>query len=140
MVKIDNNVQSSLKFIDYVVDEMIYTTNDNFEERPVQLDIKMGKNISFSKDNNELLVTLECKIFENAEENNYPFSLMVKMTGIFEINEVSEGDMNNIIHINAVSILFPYLRAAISTLTANFNVQPLILPPINVIKLFENDN
>ncbi len=139
MIKIDNNIKSTLKFIDYVVDESFYTTNKNFKEEPVQLDIKIGKEISISEKNDELFVILKCEIFEDAVKKNYPFSLSVKITGIFGISEIPEENINNLVNINAVSILFPYVRALISTLTASFNVQPLILPPINVLKLFEND-
>ena len=37
-----------------------------------------------------------------------------------------------------MAILFPYIRALVSTFTANANVPPLILPPINVVNLIEN--
>ena len=39
---------------------------------------------------------------------------------------------------NAIAILYPYVRALISTYTANANINPLILPAINVNKLIEN--
>ncbi len=140
MIKIDNNIQSTLKFVDYVVDEVSYTTNKNFEEKPVQLDIKLGKEIAYSEEQNKLLVTLKCRVFEEVDKNNFPFSLYIQVTGNFEINGVFEGNLENMAHLNAVSILFPYVRSLITTLTSNFNVQPLILPPINVNKLFEIDN
>lgn len=64
MIKIDNNIQSTLKFVDYVVDEVSYTTNKNFEEKPVQLDIKLGKEIAYSEEQNKLLVTLKCRVLK----------------------------------------------------------------------------
>lgn len=139
MIGLNDNIQSTLKFINYVVDKSIYKTNKNFREERVKLDIKIDKSIKYSKDSNELLVTLKCYVFEDAEIKNYPFSLFVQVTGNFEANDVPEGEFSTVTNINAVSILFPYIRSLISTLTANFNVQPLILPPINVIRLFEND-
>ena len=33
---------------------------------------------------------------------------------------------------NAIAILFPYMRAIISTYTANANVAPVIIPPMNI--------
>ena len=33
---------------------------------------------------------------------------------------------------NAIAILFPYIRAIISTYTANANVAPVIIPPMNI--------
>lgn len=38
---------------------------------------------------------------------------------------------------NTVAILFPYIRALVSNYTANANVPPLILPPINVSKILD---
>ncbi len=127
-----NNSNSILKFINYIVDDVLYQNNPSFIEKDVQLDLKIIKDVQQSE--KELVVTLTCLIFENAEKNNYPFHLKIKITGLFEI---VEGDINKF-SINAVTILFPYIRALISTLTANFNIQPLILPPINVMKLFED--
>lgn len=50
---------------------------------------------------------------------------------------MSEGQIENF-KPNAVAILFPYVRALISSYTANANVTPLVLPPINVNQLLRN--
>ena len=60
------------------------------------------------------------------------------MIGFFELNEVEESKKQVYAEQNAVAILFPYLRALITTYTGMANVQPLILPPINVAKYIEN--
>ena len=39
--------------------------------------------------------------------------------------------------VNAAAILYPYVRAAISMLTTLANVPPVVLPPVNFVKLFE---
>lgn len=57
------------------------------------------------------------------------------MVGFFE--EESEGiDLSA----NAVAILFPYVRSLISDLTSKGSDDPIILPPINVNSMLENDN
>ena len=58
----------------------------------------------------------------------------LEMTGFFE---TENGESDKFIK-NAIAILYPYVRALISTYTANANINPLILPAINVNKLIEN--
>jgi len=57
--------------------------------------------------------------------NDYPFEIKVKILGIFETN--------------VIAILYPYVRAIISTYTAQANVPALILPPINVNSLMKDE-
>ena len=81
-------------------------------------------------------VNLEVRIFEQAEEKNYPFEMLIDITGFFAImNNNEKIDFKP----NAVAILYPYVRAIVSTYTANANVPPLILPPINVNKLLNKE-
>ena len=72
---------------------------------------------------------------KNAKENNYPFEMEIEITGYFQIESVSnEIDFEP----NAIAILYPYIRAIASTYTASANINPLILPAINVNKLIED--
>ena len=75
------------------------------------------------------------EIFKDAEKNNYPFEMTVSLTGKFEC----EGEEPEKFSKNAIAILYPYVRAIVSTYTANANVNALILPAINVNKLIEED-
>ena len=61
----------------------------------------------------------------------------MEVVGFFSISNVSEEQIENF-KPNAVAILFPYVRALISSYTANANVTPLILPPINVNQLLRS--
>ena len=80
-------------------------------------------------------VTLDTIVFENAKENNYPFEMKVQITGFFSLENETKINLEP----NAVAILYPYVRAIVSTYTANANVNALILPPINVNSLFKNE-
>mgnify|MGYP000914382035 CR=1 FL=1 len=81
-----------------------------------------------------LIVKASVDIFKDALKNNYPFEMNLEMTGFFE---TENGESDKFIK-NAIAILYPYVRALISTYTANANINPLILPAINVNKLIEN--
>ena len=130
------NVKSSLRFINYIVDKIDFYANKDFKEEPIEVDFKIRKQIEYFEDeNNTMHVSIEAKIFENPTENNYPFSMNVMLTGIFELENCDLDKRESFAEVNSIAILFPYLRAIVSTFTANANIQPLILPPINVVKL-----
>lgn len=132
-------IKSSLKFLDYYVKRAEFIYNEKFEEKPVDLDFQIDKEIVYlENEQNTILVTLNANIFEDAEANGYPFNMKLSITGIFEVDEVDEDKKNHFAEINATAILFPYLRSMVTTYSANANVYPLILPPINVVKLFKD--
>lgn len=124
--------KSKLIFNNYIVDQIIFKYNRNFKDKPVDIDFSILKNTK--KIDNKMEVTLETTIFENAETNNYPFEMMVKLTGFFtEENNDEKIDFEP----NAIAILYPYVRSIVSTYTANANVNSLTLPTINVNKLLD---
>ena len=44
-------------------------------------------------------------------------------------------DSNILIQQNAIAIVFPYIRSQISLLTAQPEVDPVILPPMNIAQM-----
>ena len=49
--------------------------------------------------------------------------------------EKDETDNYPLIERNAIAIMFPYLRSYISSLTTQPGMQPIVLPPINIMEL-----
>ena len=82
---------------------------------------------------------MDVNVFDDCVENNYPFSFYVRVSGFFEVTNLESKDEKMLIEANAIAILFPYVRSLISSFTVNANVSPLILPPINVLKLFQKE-
>jgi preprotein translocase subunit SecB len=145
MEKINNKVHSSLKFLNYDVDNIIFEKNKEFDQEKVKIDISLKKDINFMEKENDgsekYSVSLEINIFEDPIENNFPFSLLIKITGYFNVITKDEKMKEELINLNSVSILFPYLRSLVSTITANSNISSLIIPPLNINKLLdENKN
>ena len=119
-------IKSALIFKRYVVN------NYTFKEGE-KINFRIKDEIKKQKDKME--VKLMVNIFENAKENSYPFEMEIHITGYFEI----ENDNENINFMpNAIAILYPYVRAIVSTYTASANVNPLILPTINVNAMLKN--
>lgn len=131
-----SDVRSGLKFSNYIVDKVEFYNNKNFTGNKVNIKLNINSSVEFINDN-KFNVTLNAKIFENAIENNYPFSMNVVLIGFFEVENIDIEKLEMFAEKNAVTILYPYLRSIISTYTANSNIETLILPPINVVKYIE---
>ncbi|MBC8581204.1 protein-export chaperone SecB [Zhenhengia yiwuensis] len=131
------NIKSKLRFINYVVNKVEFYMNPKFTGDAVSLDFDIEREIKFLEDeDNTVLVKLEADIFPLAEYKNYPFSMKLEITGVFEIeNNATEVEARGLAETNAIAILFPYLRAMVTTYSANANVEPIIIPPINVLKM-----
>lgn len=77
-------------------------------------------------------------LFLNVSVSDISKSLNIEMDAeakyLFNYNESSEN-LNNYFYINAPAILFPYLRAYISALTALSGVPTITLPTLNLTSL-----
>lgn len=124
------DIKSNLKFEHYIVDYIEFKNNPDFEGEETSLEFI--PKVEFDVENNDLLVFLTLDIFPEAIRHNYPFEMRVCVVGYFTIS-----DQENIekYKTNAVAVLFPYVRSIISTYTALANVNPLILPTININKM-----
>lgn len=72
---------------------------------------------------------------EDSDNIKYPFNLDVAIEGIFKVD--LNSDVKTLIELNTVSILFPYMRAIITQITALAGIEPLYLPIINVQQAYQ---
>ncbi|MCW2262094.1 MULTISPECIES: protein-export chaperone SecB [Sphingobacterium] len=62
----------------------------------------------------------------------------VDCESIFEFTNVSSlAEVPDYFYTNCIAILFPYLRAYVSTITVQSNIRPIILPTLNLSDLNE---
>ena len=120
---------SSLKFEGYVVEKVMFQRNQNLDnsikEWNLTFDVKNETKINSQK--NKMKINLSVEVFK--EVKNAPFIIEVEIAGVFSIN----GDDDILkFEANAIAIMYPYLRAIVSTYTSAANVVPVILPAINV--------
>lgn len=140
MMKKGKELESILKFQKYYVNKIEFNRNSEFSPvKSMKLDFSIDRKITHEDGNKTALVTLRVKIFEDAMKNNYPFSMSVELVGEFAFENADNINLK-LLEQNAIAILFPYVRAIISTYTAAANVQPLILPTINVVALMNEQD
>lgn len=130
------NKQSILRFKKYIVKEVTYITNESYAPKEnTKLDFDFEVSSSSNENGKNMEIELKVHIFKDALHNNYPFEMTLCIKGFFDI-QTSDIDIK-IFEKNAVAILFPYLRALVSTYTANANVAPVILPTMNINSYLE---
>lgn len=121
-----SSVSSVLKITHFVFDELSFKRKgfkqkSEEEEVPIEVGTHIGK-----VSNGQYNVTLQVKVDKDNE-----YVALVRITGYCEIDE-NYPDKDILLKENAVAILFPFVRAQMTLLTAQPETDPLVLPPINI--------
>ena len=115
-------------------EELSFKMNRVRFEPNARLDIKpqFSRQVRKVKDNDKLnFIALSLKV-ESTEAEPKPFDIHVTLVGTFEVEDVAAGsDQEREFVIEGTKLLFPYLRAAVTNLTASAYVAPLNLPVIS---------
>ena len=120
--------------ISYSMNRIKVDPNHRFEIKP-----QFTRGVKRVKENDKLyFLTLEVKI-EATEENPTPFNLKCRLVGAFEAEEIENKDDEQLLVLSMTEIVYPYLRAAVSSVTANAFINPLMLPVIPAGTMFPED-
>jgi len=124
-----------------MAEELTYTINRIKIAPDTQIEIKpqFSRTVRRVQENDKLwFLTLEVKV-ESTETSPKPFNIKARLVGIFEAEEIdTDADKQDLV-INMTEIVYPYLRSAVSALTANAFINPLILPVIPAGTMFPED-
>ena len=132
----DNNkrIESVLKLNKIVFDKIEFKRLGFKNDKELELEIQ--SNISQRNETEFYRVTLLLK-GKKPEE----YTLEISLSGFFSIE--SDGELmddleNTLITKNSVAILMPYLRSQVSILTAQPEVDCVVLPPFNINNMLDN--
>ena len=106
--------------------------NDN------QLNYRFESNIAKKNDGEIYRVTL---IYRGNKEDEY--SMEISLTGFFSFQtdeDISDETKSQLVNVNAVSILMPYLRSQISLVTAQPEMDCVVLPPFNINNMLQSQD
>ena len=98
-----------------------------------RLDIKpqFSRQVRKANDNPKLMfVNLKVAILTNEKEPK-PFDIEVSLVGVYELEAAPTAEQERDFVIEATGMLYPYLRTAVTNLTAQAYISPLNLPVIN---------
>ena len=89
------------------------------DQNPSHFWLTLGTHImDKQRDAVEINVSLVGEFIVSADENNFDILRLIKENG--------------------VAILFPYLRSELTLLTTQPGFQPIVLPAVNIAKMFQN--
>lgn len=117
-----------------IVTKNISIINNNIPKGQFRVAPQITRNTG-TIDEDKVFTEIIFKI-ENTEETPFPFDITVQMMGIFEKKNIPEKGLEHFLDVQAVQIIMPYIRAAISSLTAAAFMPPLVLPVFDVPSLF----
>ncbi|MDE6566488.1 MAG: protein-export chaperone SecB [Lachnospiraceae bacterium] len=103
-----------------------------------ELEITMEANVSQKEDQDVYKVVLILK-GEKREE----YSLEISLVGFFSFDsdiDIDEKTKKILVSKNTISIMMPYIRSEVSLLTAQPGVESVVLPPMNINKMMEDQS
>lgn len=115
-----------LKLNALVFDEIVFKRLGMHSENELEVSfsVSIGTNISDSD-----VKKVSVKVMGEKKEE---YTFEIQASGFF----VYEGNASDsIVRQNAVAIVMPYIRSEISLLTAQPGVEPIVLPPFNIIEM-----
>jgi preprotein translocase subunit SecB len=135
-----------LQFRDYHVIESHYKFNPYPKETDGE-NLKLTPRIFYKLETNPNTIE-ESIIYLGIELGdlslNVPnFYVKVRISGYFEINqrpdEMTDEDILGFYKLNAIAILFPYLRSIVSDISSKGSEGPIILPTMNIVSMIEEN-
>lgn len=126
-------VRSALK-MDHIVFDRISFVRKGFQDRTSR-DISFKARAKVEQDaENQYSVTL----FVSAEKQN-EYTAEVQITGYCIIDD-DHPQKDILLNENAVAILFPYVRAELSLITAQPETDSIVLPTMNISAMFKRNS
>ena len=103
-------------------------------EEPIKdahLSVHFHQEIGYNEDEQKMRLVLTSKI----NDDKSLVDIEIKTVGIFEYDKtITPLERDNFFRVNAPAILFPYVRAYVSSLTALSGINPITLPTLNLSK------
>ncbi|KEO84626.1 protein-export chaperone SecB [Tumebacillus flagellatus] len=129
--------ESRIRFISYKIDSIHFEINRDYvgeDQEDENLSINLTRSWAVHKENpGDFIVTMLCEINQREEDSDseMPFSLDISLLGHFVAEQVEPSDLEVFAKYNAPSILYPYLRAAVSQVVTMAGFDPVLLPIVN---------
>lgn len=130
----NRNIESVLKLNKLVFDKIEFQRLGFRNENELELEIQ--SNVSQRGDGEIYKVTLILK-GKKAEE----YTLEISLSGFFSFqveSQIEESLKNALVTKNSVAIMMPYLRSEVSLLTAQPDVECVVLPAFNINNMLDS--
>ena len=116
---------SSFNFVEYKIKKSSLTLSDAEMSNKMQFEINPSGELL---NGNKFHLILDVHV----NDANHYFDVSLEVHGIFEYITKDMNNLLNFICINAPAIIFPYIRAYVSTFTSLSGIPTIIMPTINM--------
>lgn len=102
-------------------------------------EIEFNLQITINTKTNEDIYKVTLTLIGNKEKE---YSMEIILSGYFSFDnneELTGEDKKTLINQNAVAIIMPYLRSQVSLLTAQPEVDCVVLPPFNIVNMLASN-
>lgn len=135
-----NSAIAELRFKDYRFTKIDYNCSPGFDFSEVEggdYRFAFANSIGVNEDKHNVHISLGVRVFYSNEDDyeKAQYRLEVMMSGVFETVQEWDDRWRN----NAIAIMFPYLRAMVTTLTAQSGRPAVIIPTMNINNLFAEE-
>ena len=93
----------------------------------ITLGNKYSYNVQYAKDRNIARGEFDLDVFDKDHPDK--FHIRVVVVGIFAFDP---QDKKELIHTETFKAIFPYVKALITTVTANCGIKPIVIPNIDI--------
>jgi len=124
----NNNITPKSKFQlrNYLIEDAhIKITNPEIGD---DMETSFNPSGSFDEEKKQFHLVIEAEV--NDKDKN--FLVKLRIHGVFLYETTDMQKLKTFIGLNAPAILFPYLRAYVSNITALSGMQPIIMPTLNL--------
>ncbi len=129
-MQIKTPYESTLKLEDIYISECSFKRSES-DISDLKLNLHIDKHIDILIPNERYKVSLSVQV----DEDDARLSIFVNCIGIFSIQNQPNQDL---IHKNAIAIMFPYVRSYVSTISTQPGMMPIVIPAINITALFSD--
>jgi preprotein translocase subunit SecB len=120
--------EAQFRFVNYRITESVIKLDPDVAPSD-ELEVNFEQTIGVHETETKMRLLLNTSI----TDKNNALSIAVKAEGYFEFDKGLDEEMKDaFFNTNAPAILFPYIRAYISTLSTLSGIKPIVLPTLNL--------
>ena len=125
-------MEASLKFTGYKIVNLEYSRDiDLLDKDENELEVGVGTAISDDGEQGQVKISVTALDVENKR------TVKAEVLGSFDFIDVE--DKERTLAVNGTAILYPYVRAIISTITTQDSLNAIILPTVNTLNFLKNE-
>lgn len=125
-------MEAILKFTGYKIVNLVYSRDiDLLDKDENELEVGVGTAISDDGEQGQVKISVTALDVENKR------TVKAEVLGSFDFIDVE--DKERTLAVNGTAILYPYVRAIISTITTQDSLNAIILPTVNTLNFLKNE-